>query len=149
MKRIKEYLVGLSIIALLLFPISISGQRATAPSQSSTQAKFRKSSNSIPNKYIVVLNDDVISRTAMLAVRRTQVSAIADSFAQLRGGKVGFIYETALVGFQSNFQTRRRRSRSVAVHELNTLKKMRWEVSSICKSTPLGDWTVSIKSHQS
>jgi len=101
MIRIKEYLVGLSIIALLLFPISISAQRATLPPQSSTtaQAKFRKSANAIPNKYIVVLNDDVVSRTATVNVRRAQVSAVADNFAQLHGGKVGFVYESALVGF--------------------------------------------------
>lgn len=99
MKRIKEYLVGLSIVAFLSFPISISGQRTTLQRQSSTQAKFRKSSNAIPNKYIVVLNDDVVSRSATVAVRRAQVSTIADSLAQRHGGKVGFIYETALVGF--------------------------------------------------
>ena len=100
MKRIKEYLVGLSIIALLLFPLSISGQRTTLPTQSSTQSKFRKkTSNAIPNKYIVVLNDDVVSRPATVAVRRAEVSTIADSFAQLHGGKVGHIYETVLVGF--------------------------------------------------
>ena len=101
MIRIKEYLVGLSIIALLLFPISISGQRTTLPPQSSIEAqtKFRKSANAIPNKYIVVLNDDVVSRTATVNIRRAQVSAVADNFAQLHGGKVGFIYETALIGF--------------------------------------------------
>ena len=101
MNRIKEYLVGLSIIALLVFPISISGQRTTLPPQSSqaAQAKFRKSTNAIPNKYIVVLNDDVVSRTATTDVRRGEVSAIADSFAQLHGGKVGFVYESALAGF--------------------------------------------------
>lgn len=97
MKRIKEYLVGFSVVAFLLFPISSSGQRAT--SQPSTQAKFRKSARAIPNKYIVVLNEDVVSRNATAAVRRTHVSTIADSFGQRHGGKVEFIYETALVGF--------------------------------------------------
>jgi len=99
MKSSKEYLAGLGIIALLLFPLPISGQRTTLPPQSSMQAKFRKSSNTIPNKYIVVLNDDVVSRTATVAVREAQVSRIADSIAQLHGGKVGFVYESALVGF--------------------------------------------------
>ncbi len=99
MKRIKEYLGCLSVVAFLLFPISISGQRATTQSQSSTQPKFRKTSQAIPNKYIVVLNDDVVSRTATASVRRAHVSTIADGFGQLHGGKVEFIYETALVGF--------------------------------------------------
>ncbi len=99
MKRIKEYLVGLSIIAFLLLPISISGQRTTLPPQSSTQAKFRKSSNPIPNKYIVVLNDDVVSPGASLNVRRSQVKAVAENLAQLHGGRLGFIYDTAIKGF--------------------------------------------------
>lgn len=101
MKRIKNYLVALSIIALLLFPMSISAQRTALQPQASQgqSAKFRKVANAIPNSYIVVLNDDAVGRTATADARRSQVSAIADNFAQLHGGKVGFIYETALVGF--------------------------------------------------
>ncbi len=105
MKTIKEYLVGLSIVASLLFPISISGQRTTLPSPSSTQAKFRKSSKAIPNKYIVVLNDDVVSRTAAVAARRAQINTIADTFARPHGGRVEFTYETALVGFSMELPT--------------------------------------------
>jgi hypothetical protein len=140
--------VSLSIIAFVLFPISISGQRTTLQPQSSTQAKFKKSARAIPNNYIVVLNDNVVSRAVTADARRAQVSSIADSFAQQHGGKVGFIYETALIGFRSNFQMRQRRSRSVAVHELNTLKKTHWEVSSTLNSVRRGGWTVSIKGHQ-
>ncbi len=61
--------------------------------------KFVKVQNAIPNKYIVVLNDDVVSRQAALETRRAQVSAVASSLAQLHGGRVGFLYETALTGF--------------------------------------------------
>ena len=63
------------------------------------QAKFIKHQNAIPNQYIVVLNDGIVSRKATLDVRRTQVTAIADNFAQLYGGKIRFIYETAVFGF--------------------------------------------------
>ena len=64
------------------------------------QAKFNKpSKNAIPNHYIVTLTDDVVSKTAPIDVRRAKVRAIADKFAQLHKGKVGFIYETALFGF--------------------------------------------------
>ena len=63
------------------------------------QAKFKKLPNAIPNQYIVVLNDKLVSRTEPLAVRRAQVSAIAEKFAQLHGGKIRFIYETAVFGF--------------------------------------------------
>jgi subtilisin family serine protease len=55
--------------------------------------------NAIPNKYIVVLNDQMVSSKAAVDVRRSQVRAVADNMAQLYGGKVGFIYETALKGF--------------------------------------------------
>lgn len=70
------------------------------PLTSLAQLKFiEHQQNVIPNRYIVVLNDDVVSKTATIEVRRTEVSAIADSFAQRHGGKVHNIYETALYGF--------------------------------------------------
>lgn len=87
MNRIKDYL-GLSIIALLIFPLSISAQ-----------TKFRKVANAVPNKYIVLLNDDVVPGNANAATRRAQVSTIANNLAQQHGGKLGFIYESALLGF--------------------------------------------------
>lgn len=46
-----------------------------------------------------MLNDDAVSKNANANARRTQVSTIADSFVQQHGGKVGFVYETALSGF--------------------------------------------------
>ena len=63
------------------------------------QARFNKIQNSIPNRYIVVLNDDVISSEAALEARRAGISSVAKNLAQLHSGKVGFIYETALKGF--------------------------------------------------
>lgn len=64
------------------------------------QAKFIKPpKNAIANHYIVTLTDDVVSKTAPIDVRREQVRAIAEQFARLHKGKVGFIYETALFGF--------------------------------------------------
>lgn len=96
MKRINKYLVGLSLIALLLSPFAISAQRTTLSPQ---QAKFRKMPNAVLNSYIVVLNDVAVSQNATANFRRAQVSAVADSFAQQHGGRVRFIYETALFGF--------------------------------------------------
>ena len=101
MNRIKDYCTSLSIFALLIFPLSVAAQRASLPSQASQTAasKLNKVANAIPNKYIVVLNDDAASRTATASARRAQVSAIADNLAQQHGGKVGFVYESALLGF--------------------------------------------------
>jgi subtilisin family serine protease len=99
MNKLKDYLVAMSIFALLTFPLSISAQRTTLPSQASQAAKFNKVANAIPNKYIVVLNDDVVSGNATANARRSEVTAIADNLAQQHGGRVGFIYESALLGF--------------------------------------------------
>lgn len=62
-------------------------------------SKFVKAKNPIANRYIVVLNDDVVSDNAPLKVRRARVTAIANSHAQTYGGKVDYIYETALKGY--------------------------------------------------
>ena len=63
------------------------------------QAKYRKCKNSIPNRYIVVLNDDAIEDDPSLEVRRARVTAIAKRHAEMYGGKFDYIYETALKGY--------------------------------------------------
>src|SRR5438067_6775126 len=77
------------------FPPELSPLRTfrTPPAQGPLvpPTKFLKVRNAVPNKYIVVLNDDVVSGNAPLSVRRAQVSAIADSLAQAHGGKRGFV----------------------------------------------------------
>ena len=107
MKRIKDYLVALSVISLLSLALPVSGQRISLPTQTSqrSQQKFRKKANPIANKYIVVLNDDTVSRTASANVRRSQVSAIADNLSQAHAGRVEFIYESALAGFSIELPT--------------------------------------------
>lgn len=102
MKRIKSYFVALSVFALALFAMSVprstigqstEGDRINYPPELSplvasrprkTQrplvptTKFVKSQNAIPNRYIVVLNDDVVSNDAPLDVRRARITAIAN-----------------------------------------------------------------------
>ncbi len=114
MKRIKNDLVALSIVALVLFPLPTSGQTQDCtpefsplrtsrprPEQRSLipPTKFVKVQNAIPNRYIVVLNDDVVPSDAPLEVRRARITAIANSHAQAHLGRVGFVYETALKGY--------------------------------------------------
>ena len=67
--------------------------------EEATAKFFKKGGKVVPNHYIVVLNDNVIDGKATREVREAQVRAIAESFAQQHGGKVGYIYETALFGF--------------------------------------------------
>jgi subtilisin family serine protease len=112
MKQFKISLVALSIFALLLLSMSTASSQntiskfsrlttsgPTAQTQWKPKAKFNRVPNSFPNRYIVVLNDDVVSPGASLNVRRSQVKAVAENLAQLHGGRLGFIYDTALKGF--------------------------------------------------
>lgn len=88
MKRINAFSVALSVIVLALTSNSIR-----------SQSKFKKSPNAVPNSYIVVLNDDVVSSQASVESRHAKVKSIADTLARAHGGRVGFVYETALKGF--------------------------------------------------
>jgi subtilisin family serine protease len=114
MKRFDFCFVALSIFALALVPVSTIGQSTTGNSNLSPlntsrlqaaqrsltpQTKFVRVSNPVPNNYIVVLNDDVVSNQASLTVRRAKVTSIANALARAHAGKVGFVYETALKGF--------------------------------------------------
>src|SRR5215213_5569681 len=113
MKTFAKYSVVLSILALLILPFSAGAQRGSdlsefsplntsrpAPAQRSFQpkAKFNRTQNPIPNKYIVMLNDDVVPGRAEAEVRRAQVNAVAADLTQRYGGRVGFTYD-ALKGF--------------------------------------------------
>lgn len=121
MKTIKICFVALSILALAVVPMSTTGQgqstvgdrifyppemsplvasRPPKPQRSLVPpTKFVKVQNAIPNRYIVVLNDDVVPSGAALDVRRARITAIANAHAQANLGRVGFVYETALKGY--------------------------------------------------
>jgi subtilisin family serine protease len=113
MKQFKLYLVALSTLTLMLFSIPTTSSKnikTSEPSPLTTASpsgqtprkpkeKFNRVENPFFNRYIVVLNDDVVSPGASLKVRRSQVKAVAENLTQLHGGKLGFIYDTALKGF--------------------------------------------------
>ena len=69
------------------------------PRQLIPSTKFVKINNPLPNKYIVILNDDVVANNAPVSVRRAQIAGIANELAHTHNGKRGFVYETALKGF--------------------------------------------------
>ncbi len=98
MKHIKIYSVALSFFVLALSPVLTKSQSIT-DQKSSPQTKFFKTPKAVPNSYIVVLNDDLVSSKASLQVRRSTIKDSAETLAQAYGGQVGFIYETALKGF--------------------------------------------------
>ena len=100
MQLLRNYVIA-SLIALFVFPSTTSSQgQEYPPEQSQTPpTKFVKSNKPIPNRYVVVLNDDVVPNDAPLEVRRARVTEIANSHAQTYGGKFDYIYETALKGY--------------------------------------------------
>ena len=108
MQCLKNYSILSLTIAILVLSSNRSSQMQEPPTISRPQqqqgsskpaSKFVKAKNPIANRYIVVLNDDVVSDNAPLEVRRAGVTAIANSHAQTYGGKVDNIYETALKGY--------------------------------------------------
>jgi hypothetical protein len=109
MPRVKNYSILSLTIAILLLSSTRSGQMQEPPPSSRPEqqqgsskpaSKFVKAKNPIPNRYIVVLNDDVVSDNAPLEVRRAEVTAIANRQAQTYGGKADRIYETTLKGYE-------------------------------------------------
>ncbi len=135
MQRLKNYAILSLTIAVLVFPATSSGQipeyphecsalrtsRSEQPQGPSTPAtKFFKSKKPIPNRYIVVLKDDVVSDDAPLEVRRARVTAIASCHAQTYGGKFDYVYETALKGYAIELPN------EAAAIAISNLDQVRW-----------------------
>ena len=114
MQHLKNFAISIVILALVVLPSTTSSQnqefplefsplrtsRPETPQRSLTpQTKFVKGQNRIPNRYIVVLNDDVVPENASLEVRRARITALANRHASTHGGQVDYVYETALKGY--------------------------------------------------
>jgi len=112
MQRLRNYAIA-SIVALLVLPL-------TALSQTQPTTKFVKHKNPIPNRYIVVLKDDVVSDKAPTEVRRAAVTAIAKRHAETYQGKYDYVYETALKGYAIQLPNE---AAAIAISEL---PEVRW-----------------------
>ena len=147
MQRLKNYAILSLTIAVLLFPPTTSSQkqeyppefsplrtsRSEQPQGSLTPAtKFVKAKKPIPNRYIVVLNDDVVPDNAPLEVKRARITAIANSHAQTHRGKFDFIYETALKGYAIELPS------EAAAIAISNLPEVKW-----VEEDALGDWMPS------
>ncbi len=152
MRKVTICLIVLGVLALAFISMPMRAQNQgyppefsplrtfrTPPAQRSLvpATKFLKLQNPIPNKYIVVLNDDVVSSSAPVDVRRAQVSAIANSLAQAHGGKRGFVYETALKGFSIELPN------EAAAIALSQNPQVKWvegdgvvQEATVCESNP-------------
>ena len=108
MKTFLNYSIAVSITALLLLPFSAGAQHGPTPADLSPQknarpaqsqrtlqpkAKFNRVENPIPNKYIVILNDDVVPGRGAGSARSAQVRSAAANLTQQYGGRVGFTYD--------------------------------------------------------
>jgi hypothetical protein len=128
MQRLK-YSVFLLTIALLGFPSTTSSQLQgqVTTSQTAQQqrpakpaSKFLKGKkNPIPNRYIVILKDDVVSDSAPLEVRRARVIAIAHRHARMYVGTYDYIYETTLKGYAIELPNE---AAAIAISELPEVK---------------------------
>jgi subtilisin family serine protease len=76
----------------LLMISTISTTNVRAAQGQSAAGKFRRIGKPIPNQYIVVLNDDILS---------SEVASRAAEMARASGGSVGHIYRYALRGFSA------------------------------------------------
>ena len=92
-------ILALFAIALLALPTTTSSQNQQAAGPRGLQTKFFKRQNAIPNRYIVVLNDDVASDDNPREVRLQRVTEIANSHALAHNGRPDYIYETVLKGY--------------------------------------------------
>jgi subtilisin family serine protease len=80
------FAVALMTVGTLL-PLKTSGQKS----------KFHRSNQPIPNQYIVVLNEDFVSRSA----EGPEVEAEAQFLSSLYGGQVRRVYSNALKGYSA------------------------------------------------
>ena len=105
MNRLLVFAAAIVVVALIAWPSTTSSQNErslrpdTTQGRSRSQTKFEKRANHIPNRYIVVLNDDVASNDNPREVRLERVTEIANSHALAHAGRVDYIYETALKGY--------------------------------------------------
>ncbi len=102
MQRLMIFAVVIFIVALVALPSTTSSQNNRPERTQSSrrpETKFAKRPNKIPNRYIVVLNDDVAADDNPREVRLERVTEIANLHARSFAGKVDYIYETALKGY--------------------------------------------------
>lgn len=140
MKRLRKYIIA-SVIALLAFSSTTSSQTQDPQPESpppqpqaspTPPVKFFKKEKAIPNRYIVVLKDDVVSVDAPLKVRRARVAAIAKRHARTHRGKVDYIYETALKGYAIELPN------EAAAIAISKLSEVKW-----VEEDALGSWSFS------
>ena len=120
MKRVATGLFVLIVFWLSLTAKSAYSQQTTdAARRQVSQTKFYKKRNPIPNRYIVVLHDDVAPDYLSREVRLKRVTAVARRHARVHNGKYDYVYETALKGYAIQLPTE---AAAIAISELPEVK---------------------------
>src|SRR6185436_6896103 len=114
MPRVRNFAISIVLLALVALPSTTSSRnqdhrpefspqttsRPVPLQRSRPQTKFVKvKKNRIPNRYIVVLNDDVVDDNNPREAKTERVREIANNHALAHAGKVDYVYETALKGY--------------------------------------------------
>jgi subtilisin family serine protease len=135
MQRFKNFAFSILVLALLVFPLTTSSRnqepqpefsplrtsRAVEPQGPGTPpAKFMKTEKPIANRYIVVLDDDIVPDNLPREQKREQVAAIANGQAQPHGGRVDYIYESALKGYSTELPN------EAAAIAISNMPRVRW-----------------------
>jgi len=129
MPRPKNFAILMLVLSLLVLPSATSSRSAPQQRSRIPSTKFVTKKRPIPNRYIVALDDDIVADDLPLEVRREQVAAIANSHAQPHGGKVDFIYETAVKGYAVELPN------EAAAIAITRLPQVRW-----VEEDGLGEW---------
>jgi subtilisin family serine protease len=137
MQRLKNLATSITIVAFLLLPATTSSHNQETRAPETPPGKFRKAKRPMPNRYIVVLEDDVVPDNLPPEVRRQRVAAIARSHARTHGGTVDFIYETALKGYAIEL------SNEAAARAISNSPQVKW-----VEEDAVGDWAQAPPSPQ-
>jgi subtilisin family serine protease len=96
----KKLFLLLTAAAFFAFSLSL-------PSDTSAQTgKLRRSKNAIPDRYIVVLEDDTAGPTVSPAVEKLQTGILSRELASAHNGSIEHIYASALKGFSVEMPAR-------------------------------------------
>ncbi len=86
------------IVLSLAFAVALMAAGMFLPLKTSGhQSKFHRTSQPIPNQYIVILNEDFVGRNAV----GVEVEAEAQFLSSLYGGKIRDIYSNAVKGYST------------------------------------------------
>src|ERR1044071_5312142 len=113
----KRNAVCFTLLVLLTF--GLLSTPAKSQDRQAPPSKFVKHEKVVPNHYIVVLNDDVVSSNAPRELRYKRIKAIANRHAKAYGGKVFYIYETALKGYSIQLPNE---AAAIAISKLRIVK---------------------------